>query len=163
PLAAISLRRGIARVAVRADYRLERSARRRGHAGCLRRFSHVAPRDANRIRTLAAMFASLALFAATKVHAATSRAQGCTVTDTSGADILRGTPGRDVICGLGGNDALYGVGGNDILMGGPGDDQLSGVGGDDVLYGGPGNYKLQGGIGRDTVYGGDGRDMIWAW
>jgi Ca2+-binding RTX toxin-like protein len=123
----------------------------------------VTPRDANRLRTLAAMFASLALFAATKVHAATNDAQGCTITGTSGADILRGTPGHDVICGLGGNDALDGAGGNDVLMGGPGDDQLSGVGGNDVLYGGPGNDKLQGGAGRDTVYGGYGRDMIWAW
>jgi Ca2+-binding RTX toxin-like protein len=122
--------------------------------------SKVAPRDANRLRTLAAMFASLALFAATKVHAATHNPQGCTVTGTSGADILRGTPGRDVICGLGRND---GAGGKDVLIGGPGDDQLSGVGGNDVLFGGPGNDKLQGGTGRDTVYGGYGRDTIWAW
>jgi hypothetical protein len=39
-----------------------------------RRFS-VAPRDANRMKTLAAMFASLALFAATKAHAAVHHAQ----------------------------------------------------------------------------------------
>ena len=90
--------------------------------------SKVAPRDANRLRTLAAMFASLALFAATKVHAATHNAQRCTITGTSGSDVLRGTPGRDVICGPGGNDALGGGGGNDVLMGGPGDDLLSGVG-----------------------------------
>jgi hypothetical protein len=35
----------------------------------------VAPRDANRMKTLAAMFASLALFAATKAHAAVQHAQ----------------------------------------------------------------------------------------
>ena len=87
----------------------------------------MAPRDANRIRTLAAMFASLALFAATKVHAATvPQTRGCTITGTSGPDILFGTPGRDVICGLGGNDRIDGLGGNDVLIGGPGADQLNG-------------------------------------
>jgi Ca2+-binding RTX toxin-like protein len=123
----------------------------------------VAPRDANRIRTLAAMFASLALFAATKVHAATFHAQACTITGTSGPDILFGTSGRDVICGLGGNDRIDGLGGNDILIGGPGADQLNGGDGNDLLYGGPGNDKLQGDVGRDTVYGRAGRDTIWAW
>ena len=38
------------------------------------------------------MFASLALFAATKVHAATYHSQACTITGTSGPDILFGTP-----------------------------------------------------------------------
>ena len=84
----------------------------------------MAPRDANRIRTIAAMFASLALFAATKVHAATFHAQACTITGTSGPDILFGTPGRDVICGLGGNDKLQGDDGNDAVYGGPGRDTI---------------------------------------
>ncbi len=84
----------------------------------------MAPRDANRIRTLAALFASLALFGATKVHAATHQSPACTITGTSGADILVGTPGRDVICGLGGNDKIGSNGGNDVLIGGPGDDIL---------------------------------------
>jgi hypothetical protein len=59
----------------------------------------VAPRDANRLKTLAAMFASLALFAATKVHAATLPSRGCTITGTSGTNVLVRTPGRDVMCG----------------------------------------------------------------
>ena len=108
----------------------------------------MAPRDANRLRTIAAMFASLALFAATKVHAATYHAQGCTITGTSGPDILFGTPGPDVICGLGGNDSIDGRGGNDVLIGGDGADLLGGGEGNDVLYGGPGNDRLQGDGGR---------------
>jgi Ca2+-binding RTX toxin-like protein len=123
----------------------------------------VAPRDANRIRTLAALFASLALFGATKVHAATHEAQACTITGTSGPDVLIGTSGRDVICGLGGNDRLSGSGGNDVVIGWPGDDVLGGGDGNDVVFGGPGNDRLQGDAGRDTVYGGPGRDTIWAW
>ena len=146
-----------------ADLDLRKPARRRGHARTFQEVSKVGPRDTNRIRTLAAMFASLALFAAAKGHAATHRAMACTITGTSGPDVLRGTPGPDVICGLGGNDALDGGGGNDILIGGPGADLLSGGGGNDVLYGGPGNDRLQGDTGRDTVYGGDGNDLIWAW
>ncbi|TML10167.1 MAG: calcium-binding protein [Actinobacteria bacterium] len=81
------------------------------------------------------MFASLALFAATKAHAAAFRT-GCTITGTSGPDILLGTPGRDVICGLGGNDKIDGEGGNDLVIGGSGADQLSGGEANDVLYGG---------------------------
>jgi hypothetical protein len=123
----------------------------------------VAPRDTNRMKTLAAMFASLALFAASRAHAAVVATPACTITGTSGSDILFGTRGRDVICGLGGNDMLDGQGGNDVLVGGPGADQLNGGGGTDVLYGGPGNDKLQGDTGGDLVYGGEGNDTIWAW
>jgi len=46
----------------------------------------VAPRDANRIKTLAAMFASLAMFAASKAHAGTFQSHGCTITATSRPD-----------------------------------------------------------------------------
>jgi hypothetical protein len=46
----------------------------------------VAPRDANRLKTLAAMFASLAMFAATKAHAGTFQSHGCTITGTSRPD-----------------------------------------------------------------------------
>jgi hypothetical protein len=133
-----------------------------GHAGRRRR-SAVPPRDTNRIRTLAAMFASLALVAATRVHAAIRATPACTITGTSGPDLLFGTPGRDVICGLGGNDVIDGQGGNDVLYGGQGADQINGGSGNDALYGGPGNDKLQGDDGKDTVYGGPGRDTIWAW
>jgi uncharacterized repeat protein (TIGR01451 family) len=73
----------------------------------------------------------------------------CTITGTSGTDVLKGTKGSDVICGFGGNDKLYGLGGADRLYGG---------GGNDKLFGGPGRDKLYGGPGRDTLAGGKGAD-----
>ncbi len=63
----------------------------------------------------------------------------CTITGTSGRDVLRGTAGDDVICGLGGPD------------------RLSGGKGDDVLYGGLGHDRLTGGAGKDTCVGGERR------
>src|SRR5438045_8284098 len=123
----------------------------------------VPPRDANRIKTLAAMFASIALFAAARAHAAGSQLPVCTITGTNGPDILSGTPVRDVICGLGGNDMIRGGSGNDVLIGGAGDDLMSGGSGNDVLYGGTGNDRLQGDTGADTVYGGPRRGKTWAW
>ncbi|HAS12149.1 MAG TPA: hypothetical protein DCS55_16780 [Acidimicrobiaceae bacterium] len=63
---------------------------------------------------------------------------GCTITGTSGDDILEGTDGSDVICGLAGDDLLYGGGGDDIVLGGPGSDYLVGGPGDDQLAGGDG-------------------------
>jgi Ca2+-binding RTX toxin-like protein len=66
----------------------------------------------------------------------------CTVTGTSGNDVLQGTSGDDVICGLGGNDTLRGLGGNDILKGGDGLD---------TLLGGTGGDTLDGGGGTDTA------------
>jgi Ca2+-binding RTX toxin-like protein len=125
--------------------------------------STVAPRNPNRIKTFAAMFASLAFFAAQRAHATPHAVPACTIVGTAAGDILFGTKGRDVICGLGGNDMLDGQGGNDVLVGGLGADQLNGGGGNDVLYGGPGNDKLQGDAGNDSVFGGDGRDTLWAW
>ena len=62
---------------------------------------------------------------------------GCTITGTSGRDVLRGTSRRDVICGLGA-------------------DRIAGGGGDDVIEGGTGNDRVDGGPGRDTVRGGRG-------
>ena len=96
----------------------------------------MTPERQNRIRALAAAFATISLFVVRGGHAAPVTSPACTITGTSGADLLFGTPGRDVICGLGGND---------------------------VLYGGAGNDKLQGDHGRDVVRGGDGNDMIFAW
>jgi Ca2+-binding RTX toxin-like protein len=75
----------------------------------------------------------------------------CTITGTSGNDIIHGTPGHDVICAAVGNDTIYGGGGNDTIYGG---------GGNDVIHGGPGNDVLIGGAGRDTVIGGIGNDVI---
>ncbi len=57
----------------------------------------------------------------------------CTITGTSGDDVLTGTSGDDVICGRGGDDVLKGKGGDDILIGGPGEDALIGGGGRDIL------------------------------
>ena len=123
----------------------------------------MTPDRQNRIRTMAALFATISLFAVRAGHATPNVTAPCTITGTPGADLLFGTKGRDVICGLGGNDVLDGNGGNDILKGGDGDDLLNGGNGNDVLYGGAGNDKLQGDHGRDVVKGGAGNDMIFAW
>ncbi len=40
---------------------------------------------------------------------------GCTITGTSGPDLLQGTGGNDVICGLGGNDRIFAGDGNDTV------------------------------------------------
>jgi TolB protein len=50
----------------------------------------------------------------------TWRPAACTITGTSGPDVLAGTPGNDVICGLGGRDMITGRGGTDIISGGRG-------------------------------------------
>ena len=113
----------------------------------------------------------------------------CTITGTSGDDVLAGTEGDDVICGLSGNDRIFGGGGNDVLygdagndgvFGGEGNDRLEGGAGDDRLYGqegndvglgGAGNDRvvgdegadtLTGGAGRDVLNGGDGDDLLYA-
>jgi uncharacterized repeat protein (TIGR01451 family) len=102
----------------------------------------------------------------------------CTITGTSGDDVLAGTDGDDVICGLGGNDriiagagddALYGDTGNDVLYGddgndtlyaGDGDDQLNGGAGNDFEFGGPGADRVRGDEGNDYLKGGGGRDVL---
>ena len=123
----------------------------------------MTPERQARIKTMAALFATISLFVVRGGHAAPSTTLPCTITGTPGADLLFGTKGRDVICGLGGNDVLDGNGGNDVLYGGPGDDLVNGGNGNDVLYGGAGNDKLQGDHGRDVVKGGTGNAMIFAW
>ena len=62
----------------------------------------------------------------------------CTITGTTGNDVLVGTPSADVICGLDGRDTLKGMGGDDVLQGDDGRDVLIGGGGDDFLEGGNG-------------------------
>lgn len=71
----------------------------------------------------------------------------CTITGTSGDDLLPGTTGNDVICGLGGNDELVGLAGNDRLDGGQGND---------TLRGGDGNDEALGRLGDDDLDGGQG-------
>ena len=98
----------------------------------------MTPHPQDRLKAMAALCASVAFFAASRVHAAVHATPACTMTGTAGADILFGTKGSDVICGLGGNDVLDGLGGNDVLVGGPGADTLNGGNGADSLYGGAG-------------------------
>jgi Tol biopolymer transport system component len=85
----------------------------------------------------------------------------CTLTGTSGDDLLKGTAANDVICGLGGNDQLRGSGGNDLLVGGTGNDLLVGGSGGDTLQGEAGKDILttrDGVSGNDTADGGGGID-----
>ncbi len=84
----------------------------------------------------------------------------CTITGTSGDDVLRGTAGNDVICGLAGDDRILGLAGNDTLIGGLGDDFLDGGAGSDRLVGGRGKDALRGGAGNDALIGGPGQDAL---
>jgi len=84
----------------------------------------------------------------------------CTVTGTSGDDVLIGTPGSDVICGRGGDDVIYGLAGNDVLRGGSGDDRIFGGEGSDIINGHSGNDYLIGGAHGDTIRGGRGDDVL---
>ncbi|WP_167736206.1 Ig-like domain-containing protein [Nocardioides sp. 503] len=84
----------------------------------------------------------------------------CTVSGTSGDDVLVGTPGRDVICGRAGNDVLRGLGGDDVVRGGTGDDRILGGAGDDVLRGFDGDDVIRGEVGDDRLFGGLGRDVL---
>ena len=87
-------------------------------------------------------------------------ARGCTVTGTSGDDVLAGTDEDDVICGLSGNDRIFGGEGDDVLYGDAGDDTLIAGDGDDRLEGGAGNDRLYGGEGKDVGLGGAGNDRV---
>jgi hypothetical protein len=105
------------------------------------------------IRRTAAALLSVGLVAlglsATASAAAPAR---CTITGTSGDDVLRGTSHRDVICGLGGDDRIAGGAGNDVLRGGPGRDQLYGGAGRDRLDGGPGeDLEIQDDVSADAA------------
>jgi Ca2+-binding RTX toxin-like protein len=87
----------------------------------------------------------------------------CTITGTSGADMLGGTSSSDVICGLGGNDTIGGGSGNDIIRAGPGSDRIQGDAGKDVLQGGDGNDWIWARDGtHDHVNGGRGYDRYRA-
>ncbi len=78
------------------------------------------------------------VYAALPASALPTARATCTITGTSGPDVLRGTTGDDVICGLGGDDTLLGGPGADVLYGGQGDDVLIGGSGMDLVVGGPG-------------------------
>jgi Ca2+-binding RTX toxin-like protein len=79
----------------------------------------------------------------------------CTITGTSGDDVLVGGPGDDVICGGGGDDVLRGGAGEDRLVGGGGDDYLQGGRHDDRLRAGTGDDDLRGGRGNDRLHARD--------
>lgn len=104
--------------------------------------------------------AGLAPAALATTSAGPSPRAKCTITGTSGDDVLRGTSARDVICGLGGDDRIFGLSGHDVLNGGPGHDHLVGGPGNDTLIGGSGNDTLIGGPGSDTTRGGPGTDQV---
>jgi VCBS repeat-containing protein len=86
----------------------------------------------------------------------------CTITGTSGDDVLVGGPGDDVICGGEGDDVLRGGGGDDVLRGGAGEDRLVGGNGDDYLQGGRHDDRLRAGAGDDDLRGGRGNDRLHA-
>ncbi len=114
------------------------------------------------------------------------QASGCTITGTSGDDVLEGTSGNDVICGKGGKDKIRAKAGKDIIYAtllqsasgkavsaagvrkladdaeDTGADDIDGGEGDDIIYGGSGNDVMTGGEGNDQIYGGAGNDVIGA-
>ena len=89
-----------------------------------------------------------------------ARVVPCTVSGTSGDDVLVGGPGADVLCGRGGDDRLIGGDGRDVLRGGTGADVLRGGDGDDVLLAGVGDDDVQGGSGDDDLRAGAGDDSL---
>jgi uncharacterized delta-60 repeat protein len=89
-----------------------------------------------------------------------SASQPCTITGTSGSDVLSGTAGDDVICAGGGDDQVSGLGGRDVLIGGSGKDLLVGGADPDLLLGGGGYDDLRGQSGNDTLRGGEGGDSL---
>src|SRR5215207_7895146 len=84
----------------------------------------------------------------------------CTLSGTSGADVLTGSPTDDIICGGAGADVIKGRGGNDTLKGARGADILYGGLGKDELRGGKGSDSLVGGRGADSHFGGDDNDVL---
>lgn len=102
----------------------------------------------------------LSVLAAPAHAAPKSTTPKCTITGTSGSDVLRGTAKADVICGGAGNDRIDGRGGDDVVIGGAGADRLAGGAGDDTLIGEAGHDTLDGGSGNDVAIGGAGNDRV---
>ena len=118
---------------------------------------------------LSSMAATLAVFMAVSLVAASGVALALDKLGTSGPDTLRGTNKSDHLLGRGGGDDIYGLGGTDNLQGGPGKDFVFGgrrehfrfSGGNKNLMGGPGNDYANGGLGSDNVAGQEGNDLLW--
>lgn len=77
----------------------------------------------------------------------------CTISGTSGDDVLVGTEGPDVICAGAGDDTITGLGGDDIIYGGPGWDTITGGDGNDLIYLGPDAGYGSGDAGDDRIVG----------
>ncbi|MEZ5376910.1 MAG: hypothetical protein R2733_10400 [Acidimicrobiales bacterium] len=95
----------------------------------------------------------------------------CTISGTSGDDVLVGTEGPDVICAGDGDDTITALGGDDIVYGGAGWDTINGGDGNDTIYLGPDAGAGYGDAGNDRIVGsrnggygkfdgGDGDDVL---
>ena len=85
----------------------------------------------------------------------------CTISGTTGNDVITGTSGDDVICSGAGNDVVRGGGGDDTVFGGPDNDTLRGDSGSDRLFGEAGTDAVNTGDGvrgNDSANGGGGSD-----
>src|SRR6266568_2646344 len=80
--------------------------------------------------------------------------------DTSGADLLSGTPADSMLFAGAGNDVLQGGAGNDLVSDTSGNNLLDGGAGNDWLSGGSGNDLLIGRTGNDVIKGGTGTEVI---
>jgi Ca2+-binding RTX toxin-like protein len=141
----------------------------------------VAPQQPDRVKvkTMAALFASLALIAAQGAHTAVRALPGgfggsgaFTVSTTNDAFASLGQPSvlrlyeagwagpACTIVGTQGPDLLFGTEHRDVICGLGGNDRIYGLGGNDIIFGGPGNDTLSGGSGNDIIYGGPGNDRI---
>jgi Ca2+-binding RTX toxin-like protein len=91
-----------------------------------------------------------------------TQAPACTMTGTSGRDVLVGTEGADVICGLGNRDVIDARGGNDVVFGGAGGDSIRGGSGQDQLFGetGADSIDSRDGAPGDIVAGSNGQDSV---
>lgn len=88
------------------------------------------------------------------------RVRSCTITGTTGSDVLNGTDGADVFCGGGGDDVIRANGGDDLVVLLGGVDSVTGGQGDDTIVGGAGDDDLKGNAGDDRLWGGPGYDRL---